>query len=62
MDGLLKCIKHRDVLRKRVKADSTNLILQVPFKYYRNFCNSLLQKLKNDYDQIQCYLGSYQDH
>lgn len=49
--GVLRCIRHRDRLHKRLKTDPNNIILEISFKRYRNYCNSLIKKLKRNYDK-----------
>lgn len=49
--GLLRCIRHRDRLHKRHKTCPSNHILEITFKRYRNYCNSLLRKLKSNYEK-----------
>ncbi|KOB76258.1 putative tick transposon, partial [Operophtera brumata] len=44
--GLLRCIRHRDNMHNKVRKYPNNLILVKSYKRYRNFCNSLLKKLK----------------
>lgn len=49
--GLLRCIKHRDKLHVQSKKSPENLILQVTYSRYRNFCNMLLRKLKRVHEK-----------
>lgn len=51
--GLLKCIKHRDKLHVKSKKSPDNLILHVTYTRYRNFCNTLLRKLKRTYEKSE---------
>lgn len=51
--GLLKCIKHRDKLHVISKKSPDNLILQLSYSRYRNFCNTLLRKLKRSYEMSE---------
>lgn len=51
--GLLKCIKHRDKLHIKSKKSPDNLILQVTYRRYRNFCNMLLRKLKRAFEKSE---------
>lgn len=48
--GLIRCMKNRDKLHTKAKGNPNNLILQVSYKRYRNFCNDLLKKVKRNYD------------
>lgn len=48
--GLLRCIRNRDRMHKSVKLAPNNEVLSKSYKRYRNFCNNLLKKLKNQYD------------
>ncbi|KAL4718887.1 hypothetical protein ACJJTC_006561 [Scirpophaga incertulas] len=50
--GLLKCIRHRDKLHQKLKKDPNNEILNISYKRYRNFCNSLLNKLKRQHEKV----------
>lgn len=49
--GLVRCIRHRDKLHLKSKLEPDNKILSVTYKRYRNFCNNLVKKLKNQYDK-----------
>lgn len=49
--GLIRCIRHRDKLHQRTKKHPENLTLITTYKRYRNFCNNLLKKLKNNHDK-----------
>uniref|UniRef100_A0A2A4JXL1 Reverse transcriptase domain-containing protein n=1 Tax=Heliothis virescens TaxID=7102 RepID=A0A2A4JXL1_HELVI len=51
--GLLKCMKNRDKLHNKSKKAPDNLILKLTYTRYRNFCNSLLRKLKKSYEQSE---------
>ncbi|KAJ0171527.1 hypothetical protein K1T71_013077 [Dendrolimus kikuchii] len=44
-------MRHRDSLFKKTKKYPTDEALKITYKRYRNFCNNLLKKLKNDYDK-----------
>lgn len=48
--GLLRCMKHRDLLHKNVKKFPDNNILVISYKRYRNFCNRILKKVKRQFD------------
>ncbi|CAF4796481.1 unnamed protein product [Pieris macdunnoughi] len=50
--GLLRCIRHRDKLHLNLKRDPQNEILKITYKRYRNFCCSLLRKLKREHDKF----------
>lgn len=49
--GLLRCMRNRDNLYKKHKKDPNNETLKVTYKRYRNFCNSILRKVKRKYQQ-----------
>lgn len=49
--GLLRSIRNRDQMHKRLKLNPNNEILKTTFKRYRNFCNSLIKKVKSNYDR-----------
>lgn len=48
--GILKCIKNRNKLQKQLSIDSSNDILRITYRRYRNFCNNLIKKLKYKYE------------
>lgn len=49
--GILRCMKNRDRMYRKHKNNPDNETLQITFKRYRNFCNSLLKKLKKQYEK-----------
>ncbi|KAL0879195.1 hypothetical protein ABMA27_002982 [Loxostege sticticalis] len=49
--GLIRCMRHRDKLHMKAKANPTNVILQYSYKRYRNFCNNILKKVKSNYEK-----------
>ncbi|KAJ8732469.1 hypothetical protein PYW07_015068 [Mythimna separata] len=49
--GLVRCIRHRDRLHLKLKLTPDDEGLSITYKRYRNFCNNLLKKLKNQYDK-----------
>lgn len=51
--GLLKCTKTRDKLHAKTKQQPGNQIVSLTYRRYRNFCNSLLKKLKTSYEKIE---------
>lgn len=51
--GLLKCMKNRDKLHNKSKKSPDNLTLKLTYTRYRNFCNSLLRKLKISYERSE---------
>ena len=51
--GILKCLKNRDNLYKKTKLDPNNVILKTTYKRYRNFCSTLLKKLKQEHEKLQ---------
>ncbi|CAB3223912.1 unnamed protein product [Arctia plantaginis] len=57
--GLLRCIRHRDKLHKEARMSPNNPIILTTYKRYRNFCNSLLKKLKNLHDKHELDKAKY---
>ncbi|XP_039750812.1 uncharacterized protein LOC120627040 [Pararge aegeria] len=55
--GLLRCIRNRNNMQNRLRADPDNEILKISFKRYRNYCNSLIKKIKRNYDRQQLALS-----
>lgn len=51
--GILRCIRNRNKMQLKLRHDSSNEILKITYKKYRNFCNNLLKKLKRNYDKEQ---------
>lgn len=51
--GLVRCLRHRDEMHRKAKAQPDNLLLKVSYNRYRNFCNALLRKLKRAYEKSQ---------
>lgn len=49
--GLLKCIRNRDRLYKKYKKSPEKQANKITYTRYRNFCNSLLKKLKHSYEK-----------
>jgi hypothetical protein len=49
--GLLRCIRNRDSMHQKLKKDPDNYILKTTYNRYRNFCNSLLKKIKIAYEK-----------
>lgn len=49
--GLIRCMRNRDKLHMKAKSCPNNPILQLTYKRYRNFCNSLLKNIKIKYDK-----------
>lgn len=49
--GLLKCIRNRDKLHKKAKKYPNNLIINLTYTRYRNFCCRLLKKVKRNFDK-----------
>lgn len=49
--GLLRCIRNRDKLHKNLIKNPDNSIIEITYKRYRNFCNSLLRRLKRQYEK-----------
>lgn len=51
--GLLRCIRNRDKMHLALKTQPDNPILKITYSRYRNFCNSLLRKLKINYEKTE---------
>ncbi|XP_026326060.1 uncharacterized protein LOC113234789 [Hyposmocoma kahamanoa] len=51
--GLLRCIRNRDLMHSKQRLLPNNETLKVTYKRYRNFCNKLLKKLKQQYERDQ---------
>lgn len=49
--GLLRCMRHRDRLHKKVNKKPNDEVLKLSYLRYRNFCNNLLRKIKNEYEK-----------
>ena len=49
--GLLRCIRHRDKLHINAKKNPGNQILEKTYRRYRNFCNTLLRRLKRCHEK-----------
>lgn len=49
--GLLRCIRHRNKLHSKSSKEPQNKILEITYKRYRNFCNTLLKKIKRNYEK-----------
>lgn len=49
--GILKCIKNRNHLQRKLKADENNEILKITYRRYRNHCNKLIKNIKNQYER-----------
>lgn len=51
--GLLRCMRNRDKLHKKCKLSPNNEVLRVTYSRYRNFCNFILRKVKQDYERTE---------
>lgn len=51
--GLLRCMHHRDCRYKQSRRESSNDILLLSYKRYRNYCTNLLRKAKRDYEKLE---------
>lgn len=49
--GILRCIRNRNKMQKNLRLDPDNEILKITFRRYRNYCNSLIKKLKRKYER-----------
>lgn len=49
--GILKCIRNRNDMQRKLKADPFNEILKITYRRYRNFCTNLIRKLKTQYER-----------
>lgn len=61
--GILRCIRHRNKLQQRLRCNPNDEILKITYRRYRNFCNNLIKKLKQDYERqlLQNSTGSPKD-
>lgn len=50
-EGLLKCIRRRDIMHRKAKNNPNDEQLQDNYKKYRNHCNNIIQKLKNEFER-----------
>ncbi|KAJ8729819.1 hypothetical protein PYW07_016857 [Mythimna separata] len=51
--GLLRCMRNRDNLHRKAKGNPENQVIAETYKRYRNFCNALLKKVKNEYEKTE---------
>lgn len=51
--GILRCIRNRNKMQYNLKRNPYDKILKTSYKRYRNFCNSLIKKLKRIYDRTR---------
>lgn len=49
--GLLRCMRNRDNLHKKSKKYPYDIVIESTYKRYRNFCNSLLKKVRREYER-----------
>ncbi|CAH0726207.1 unnamed protein product, partial [Brenthis ino] len=49
--GLIRCMRHRDRLHILSRKHPQDLLTRVIYNRYRNFCNSLLRRLKMEYEK-----------
>lgn len=49
--GILKCIRNRNDMQRKLRADPFNEILKITYRRYRNFCVNLIRKLKIQYER-----------
>lgn len=49
--GVVRCIRLRNDMQIKLKADPYNLILKITYKRFRNFCYNLIRKLKRIYNK-----------
>lgn len=47
--GLIRCMRHRDRLHILSRKHPADTLTRIVYTRYRNFCNSLLRKLKTEY-------------
>lgn len=57
--GLLRCMRFRDTLHRRHKKSPENTILALTYKRYRNHCNNILHKVKNEYNRTDLEKNKY---
>lgn len=51
--GLIRCMRNRDRMYLKCKTEPNNVILEVTYKRYKNFCNDLLKRLKRIYERSE---------
>lgn len=51
--GLLRCMKNRDRMHIKSKKETNNIVLQITYTRYKNYCNDLLKRLKRNYEKSQ---------
>lgn len=49
--GLLRCIRNRDRLHSKANKSPSDLVAQAIYRRYRNFCNSLLKRIRIQYEK-----------
>lgn len=49
--GLVRCLKNRDRMHKEVRKKPDDSILKLTYTRYRNFCNTLIRKLRRAFEK-----------
>jgi hypothetical protein len=49
--GLLRCMRNRDNLHKKAKSNPDDIDKTTTYKRYRNYCNTILKKVKRAYER-----------
>ncbi|CAH2088744.1 unnamed protein product [Euphydryas editha] len=49
--GIVRCIRNRNAMQAKLRADPHNEILKITYRRYRNFCNSVIKKVKRKYEK-----------
>lgn len=56
--GILRCIRNRNNMQRKTQSDPNDKILKITYKRYRNYCNSLLKKLKRKFEKEQLSINT----
>lgn len=51
--GLMRCMRNRDNLHLKSKKHPKDTNAKIIYKRYRNFCNDILKKVKQEYDRTE---------
>jgi hypothetical protein len=50
-EGVLRCIRLRNSMQSKLRFESHNNVLKITYKRFRNYCVSLLRKIKRQYNK-----------
>lgn len=56
--GMMRCMKWRDKLHLKLRKSPNNLVLQITYKRYRNYCNKILKNLKISFERAEIQKGN----